>query len=234
MNIDITEIIKSKSSLLILLGAAFILIAAMSGLPIGQKVVAIEMSWRYSIIIIGVIFFAIGLLLTVKELHDYQDKKSDRTTTPEKFDVFISSPILGLGTDEKYQAERENILKIIEVLKSVCGFNNISWVGKKLKTAQGRGLLDVELKETFQELRESKYYFGLFPEKAVTGAHVEAGFALALEKSCIIFVKDKKDLPTSLMKTERMFPYVKIYEYSDTEDLLTQLRESGRKIFQAR
>lgn len=76
MNIDLNKMFESKPILLILLGAIFILIAALSGVPTGsQTILSIDTGWRYVIAITGIVLLAGGIFLVVKEFKDIQIKR---------------------------------------------------------------------------------------------------------------------------------------------------------------
>jgi len=147
------------------------------------------------------------------------------------YDAFISTPISGLQSDNEYHEIREDIVNLIKILKSHCGMKNIFYLGERITSTKGSGLPDVALKEVFQVIRESRYYIGVYPKKVATGAYVEAGFAFALNKNCVIFTTNMNDLPGIIRKAPGMLPHVKIYEYTDEEDLLSKVREYGIKIF---
>lgn len=148
-----------------------------------------------------------------------------------KYDAFFSSPMLGYKSDEKYMNEQDKVLQLIDSLKSYCQLKDIFYIGSKVKSAEGQGLPDVAVQESFKALESSRYYIGMFPEKVVTGAFIEAGFAIAHNISSVIFVHDIDDLPSLLKKSPSIFPFIKIYVYKDMDDLLSQIREYGLKIF---
>jgi uncharacterized membrane protein YhiD involved in acid resistance len=84
MNIDVSEFLKSKSTLLIVLGAAFILIAAISGIPTGSQTIAIDIGWRYVIAVVGVLLLLLGLFLAFKESSS-QTQSINSSKSFEKF-----------------------------------------------------------------------------------------------------------------------------------------------------
>ena len=63
------------------------------------------------------------------------------------------------------------------------------------------------------------------------GAHCEAGFALALGKPCLFFVKDINDLPTILRKAPSVYSFVSIQIFDNDEDLKRIFKESGKDLF---
>jgi len=67
MNIDVSELFKKASLLLIILGAIFIFVAALGGVPIGNQAAPLENVWRYILVGIGAFLLIFGILLSWKE-----------------------------------------------------------------------------------------------------------------------------------------------------------------------
>lgn len=146
-------------------------------------------------------------------------------------DVFISSPMLAFKDDAAFQAHDLLIRKVLEVLREASGFRKIFYFGNRITTVEDKGFPDTQVRRNLQDLRRSRRYLGIFPSSVSTGAHVEAGFALGLKKPSIYFVAEDAELPSVLAKAATILPYVRLYRYSDPDDMLTQLRRQGVNLF---
>jgi hypothetical protein len=163
---------------------------------------------------------------------------TNKEFTPEEHyshDVFLSSPILGFDSFEKYLSVRKTTLELIAALKDQCEINDVFFIGQQIETEHDYFHLPyVAVEDAFQVLRESPYYVLVYPERLISSVLIEAGYALALGKFSVYFVRDSKDLPNLLQVAPQIFSYVKIYEYKDSEDLIKKIRWYGAKIFRER
>jgi hypothetical protein len=106
MNIDLNELIKSKSGLLVVLGSLFILLAAFGGLP-GQNALKLETAWRYIIVGIGTILLVIGVIFVIKD--------TPATNSTKKLS---KDPVKTFETDKEYADYKSKRLN--EARKRVC------------------------------------------------------------------------------------------------------------------
>ncbi len=86
--------------------------------------------------------------------------------------------------------------------------------GASLKTKNEFEDEELSLSDDLAELRGSKYFMLVYPEKIVSSVLFEAGLAIALGKPSAYFIRDRKLLPFLMQKAEQAISArVKIYEY---------------------
>ncbi len=226
-----SEIIKALSTLNPVALSIILIIAAILLIILCIFIYIIVIKQGRTIEILGVKIGSGGG--NAKPAKQAKPKEQDDNVAPYTYDAFISIPITGLKSDNEYQTRHEELVKLIEVLKSHCGMKDVFYLGTKTGPKSKSGLPDVVLKEVFQAIQGSRYYIGIYPEKVATGAYVETGYAFALNKDCVIFTTNIGELPGIIRKAPGMLSRVKVYEYADIDDLLSKVREYGIKIFNA-
>lgn len=132
-----------------------------------------------------------------------------------KYDVFISSAMAGLHTEEDYKNYRNEAIHLEKILKSKCNFKSVFYAGRDIKTKAEFEAQNISLHNDFVALVESKYFLLLYPDKIVTSAIFEAGWALALGKPSVYYVRNRHDLPFLMAQAgdASLDSKVTIYEY---------------------
>lgn len=160
-------------------------------------------------------------------------RSTKRILKSYKYDAYISSPIAGFQSGRKYLASRRSMLKLLDVLRDRCKFRNIFYYGIQIESYKDIDVTGVwNIKDAFEAIKESKHYILIYPEQVLSGAIVEAGYALASGIPSTYLVRDKNDLPYHLRIANQVFDYVKIYEYKDTKGLLQTIEKHGAKLFE--
>ena len=80
-----------------------------------------------------------------------------------------------------------------------------------------------------QKLNDAGRYILIYPEKLGSNCLVEAGWALAQGKMCVIFCKDKKDIP--FMLDGSMQQNIIAVQYTDIEDIKRKMIPIDREFF---
>lgn len=76
MNIEISELLKNTSLVLVILGVILLTIAGIGGIPVGNQTTPVmDTVWRYTLAISGGILLAIGVFLVLKEYFDQRKEK---------------------------------------------------------------------------------------------------------------------------------------------------------------
>ncbi len=146
------------------------------------------------------------------------------------FDVFVSCPMAAAQSEERYQSLRAEALRVVDCLEKDCGMTAF-FAGRNVDSPDGFDEPDYAVVRDLGALRASRYFLLLYPERMVSSVLVEAGYALALDKKAVYFVKDSKHLPFMLRHLDRVFP-AKVYEYTSVEKILRLLREHGKNLFE--
>lgn len=151
-----------------------------------------------------------------------------------KHDVFLSSPMAAYDNDAEYKRDRENALAIINTLKQECRFDSVIYAGNEIKSISDFEAADISVNKDFQALLESRYFVLLYPKKLASSVLVEAGWAIALGKVSLYFVRDRDDLPFLLKQAEQAFSSVKIYDNCTAESIIHLLKTHRRDLFSTR
>ncbi|MFY1653999.1 hypothetical protein ACN27J_24330 [Solwaraspora sp. WMMB762] len=157
------------------------------------------------------------------------------TEEPEiKYDIFISSPMSSLESIG-YEKFRKDILRVMEAIETHCRLR-CYYSGKHRPTLEDFEATDVGLRNDMEAVRASRRFLMIFPESIVSSALVEAGMALALGKPAIYFTGRNVSLPFMLEgaanSTSRRLPPTRQYRFSDIEQLIRQIKNNGRDIFE--
>ena len=147
------------------------------------------------------------------------------------FDFYISTPVVSLVSQKEFIKHKKTIEEIISILKQSKSKSRIFSYISEIPSFPSSGASNYNIKKIYSALRRSKKYIGIFPSNTMSGAHCEAGFALALGKPCLFFVKDLNDLPTILKKAPSVYSFVSIQLYTNDEDLKRIFKESGEDLF---
>jgi hypothetical protein len=150
-----------------------------------------------------------------------------------KYDVFIASAMAGLETEEQYRQQRDDVLKLQQVLKVACNFQSIFYAGEKIESKAKFDVQNLALEDDLRALNESRYFLLLYPEKRVSSVVFEAGLALALGKPSVYFVRDRNHLPFLMAKAEQasLVAKVKIYEYRTIDNVANLIRQHGARLW---
>jgi hypothetical protein len=111
-----------------------------------------------------------------------------------RFDVFLSAPMAAFASDDDYKAARADIKKVFDALTVKCKLR-VYWAAEKVESMSDFDTLDVSVLDDLKALDDSRNFLLLYPEKLVTSALFEAGYALALKRHSHYFVRDRQHLP---------------------------------------
>lgn len=151
-----------------------------------------------------------------------------------RYDVFLSSAMAGLHTEEDYQKYRTEALLIENMLNERCNFQSIFYAGRDLKTKVDFDAQNISLHDDFCALKESRYFLLLYPERIVSSVLFEAGWALALGKPSVYYVHDRDDLPFLMAQAgDASLTKVTIYEYGEKgrQEICRLIERHGEKLW---
>jgi len=141
---------------------------------------------------------------TLEDLRGFHNRNSKKShvkffhSFDFRYEVFIGAPMTSVSP-EVYAELRSHILEIITILKSL-GVKHIYYAGENLENQSSFKAPDVVYKNNFEALRESKNVLFIYPKNLVSTSSVllEVGWALSLEKRSIMFIQERKNLPSML------------------------------------
>ena len=149
-----------------------------------------------------------------------------------KFDVFLSAPMAATRSEEEYQESRNRALTLISVFKASCQFDNVYFAGEQLPKKADFDPPKLAIQDDFERIRQSRHFVLLYPEHVASSALVETGFALALGKTTVMFVRRREDLPFLLRNAEALrSASVSIYEYDSDQQLEALVSRNQKKLF---
>lgn len=125
------------------------------------------------------------------------------TNRDADYEVFLAAPMSALDPSE-YGTRRDDALKLIDTLSKKYGVSPIYFAGTAITQASDFTGEPEALRSDLTALRRSRLFVLIYPRKMVTSALVEAGYALALRLPCLLFARDKTDLPYLLNQAEEL------------------------------
>jgi hypothetical protein len=147
--------------------------------------------------------------------------------------VFIGTPMASIDSNQ-YLENRKEILALIDDIRKHCKLDDI--YSPIITNADSNNFDGQEkaMEMDFSILKQSEYYVFIYPYKTASSVLVEIGYAIALIKKTIIFVRNRKDLPFMLEKADKRNSNIKIYEYENFTHLKKQIKDEGEFMFKFR
>lgn len=216
---------------LAVLGVVVLAFCAAGGIPFGpQGWHSFDPNWRIAVSAIGVIITGLGSFLIMRE---HSQEVGDA-----KYDLFLACPMAAWGNDETFKKERDAALQIVAALQGHCKVKTVYYAGQAITSVKGFDEHDVAAEENLEALRNCACFLMIYPGRMVSSVLFEAGYALALKKQSIYFVRKLDDLPYIMKKANSLsgsaFPRVKIYEYQDIEHLIRILQQNKARLIPRR
>ena len=205
---------------LTVLGVVVLAFCGAGGIPFGpQGWHPFEPNWRLGIGAVGTIIAGLGIFLLIRE-HPEGEAET-------KFDLFFAYPMAAWDDAEMYKKERDAALQIVAALHGPCKVKTVYYAGQAITSTADFDENDVAAEENLEALRNCGCFLMVYPGRMVSSVLFEAGYALALKKNSIYFVRRIDDLPYIMKKAHTLsgsaFPRVKIYEYQDADHLIRLL-----------
>lgn len=216
--------------LLLVLGLALVLFAAVGSVSVQEQAVAVaDPLWRIIIAGLGALLVAAALYLIFSQRND----RRPRAPTKYEYDVFLASPMASLSDEAAYERQRADVERIKDALGSRPGLQRIYDSGRNLRYQDwepGQIAAEIDL----EALRHSRYFMLYFPEKVASSVLFEAGYALGLGKAAVYVASTKDQLPFLMRDVEslsRLYPEIRIWECASVDDVVRRIRQSGKHIF---
>ncbi len=151
------------------------------------------------------------------------------TPTFPIFDVFLSAPMAGFRTADKYRSFRAEMMTLLAALEE-CGLS-VFFAGRDVESPDQFDDPAYSVVRDIETLKNSRYLLMVYPERVVSSVLVEAGYALAMGMKAVYFVRDTKHLPFLLRHLDRVHP-VKIYEYETIDRIVSLVRRHKTSLFE--
>ncbi|HZR01965.1 MAG TPA: toll/interleukin-1 receptor domain-containing protein [Burkholderiales bacterium] len=158
--------------------------------------------------------------------------ETERKALKPKYDVFLSCPMASFKDDGEYQPFRAEVLKVIQALRD-CGLS----VFCALEGIDSMNQFDTHGISTHDDIEimdHSGSFVMIYPQKLATSALFEAGYALALGRPSLYFVRNEQDLPYLMQRLPEAVTNVSILdarEWKTYEDIAALLRRNAEHWF---
>lgn len=149
----------------------------------------------------------------------------------KEFEVFISSPMVSLVDQNRYEALRKTTIGVIKSLNYLLGLNKIYYAGEEIGLIDDVDPPSISAENDLEMIKKSEYFILIYPEKLVTSCLVEAGYAISLKTPSIYFVKNTEDLPYMLKEAANSYEFVHIFQYKNIEHIAKIIEKSKKTIF---
>lgn len=148
-----------------------------------------------------------------EQVIDYQDS------------IFISSPMAGYDNNQKYTDYRTLILNVRNVLVKEKNAKNVIYAGSRIETINDFEDKGLSLQMVYRYVQQCKSFILIYPEKVASSVFLEVGWAIAMRKPLVLFVRDRDDLPFLLGGAgDANLERIRIIEFKDEENLLSIIR----------
>ncbi len=153
-----------------------------------------------------------------------QKKQNLRPTKPKK-GIFISAP---MSTVSNYESFRKEIILLAKKLKEI--FNcDVYFAGSDKETIEHFDYPSISFSKATYMIDYLDKFILIYPTKLLSSVLVELGWALGTKKSCIVFVKDRNDLPYLLRTFEH--PNARIIEYKSIDNIIRLFEKHKKDLF---
>src|SRR5262249_31103880 len=110
----------------------------------------------------------------------------------------------------------------------------VFWAAEKIESMADFDTFDVSAMDDLKALDESRIFVLLLPQKLVTSALFEAGYALSKKLLCHYFVHDREDLPFLIREVRGTLSKVRIHEHGEWkhyDDLARKIAKQKKSWF---
>lgn len=142
----------------------------------------------------------------------------------QRYDAFVSAPMASLKPTQ-YGAERQNVLKVVQCLRNDCKMGAVFFAGEAIETPEQFEPVAVSVEKDIEAIENSEYFILILNKKVASGSLFEAGYALALGKQCVYFVRSRKNLPFLMQHLAEVIENVEIFEFKGIGDIVRMLKD---------
>ena len=192
--------------------------------------VYVEMMVGVLILTIVAVFIIEFKRIKLKEAHvipnigDTEDQQKNY-----KWDVFLAAPMAALQ-DSDFESVTNKIMEIKKVLEDECDFKRIFFAGNNMTSKDQFDPASLSIEIDINELKESRYFILIYPEKIVSSVLFEAGIALTLGKPSFYFGK-KGNFPFLMQEANLKFNHVNIHEAASLDKIISDIHKYKTKLF---
>lgn len=164
----------------------------------------------------------------------YDEKKviSSKDIYPEtpkmvrRKSVFLSSPMASLEDDE-YEQFQNQMCRIQATIKRECKSKQVFYPGQNIERVERFEGKQKAINKNFVKLKECEYLVVIYPEALTSSVLVEIGYAMALSKKIIVFVRERDNLPYILQEADKSIGNINVYTYTDVQEIIDRIVSNG-------
>lgn len=169
------------------------------------------------------------------DLSNALDAAVEKVRSPKKckYDVFLSAPMAAFDSDDDYKKSRSEVKKVFDALEQHCGFN-VFWAAEDIRSISDFDTMDTSVIVDLKAIKDSRYFVLLYPEKLVTSALFEAGYAIARKKFSLYFVTNQQDLPFLMRDAADVMSRVRLHtppEWQTYDDIAALIEKHKTNLF---
>lgn len=135
--------------------------------------------------------------------------------------VFVSTPMSHLS-DSEYTSFHRACKKLNSQLSKIFISYEVFFLAAQRDSKEKFQDSVETLKKVLAKINNLDKFILIYPQKTASSSLIEIGMALSMKKECLIFTKNKNDLPY-LIK-DIYYSNVNIFEYSTIEEISKKLR----------
>lgn len=150
------------------------------------------------------------------------------------FDVFLAAPMAAFPDNESFVKAKAETMRIVETLRGPEVNATVYYAAESIDSVEAfDGVPDVASQD-FEQVRRSRWFLMLYPEKLASSAIAEAGFALAYSKPSVYFVRSGVKLPYLLDAAVRDKKIdARSVEFKTVDDVIRELKKAKRRLFES-
>lgn len=134
--------------------------------------------------------------------------------------LFIATPISGFENPKEYNIFRNKLLSAIKKLSRLEKVEKIICESQNVKTVSDYDSPYLSAQNDFRHISQSSHFILLYPQKAITGALIELGFAIALKKKILIIAPTPDVLPYMAQELDKVYSNIQnIFAPYETIDI---------------
>lgn len=152
------------------------------------------------------------------------------------YDVFLSVPMAAFETDVQYKAFRADAMKVVSALRDSCGLR-VYCALENIASMDDFDSYGASAKTDLKALHDSTNFVLIYPQRLVSSALFEAGYALARGMPSRFMVHKASDLPFLMRKLPEVFTHVSISdadEWTTYDELAKLLVKDATHLFGTR
>ena len=177
-------------------------------------------------------------IFNIKGLESFFSKQEKKTpklpaTAGDVKKVFLAAPMYSLNFSQAlaYVTFRREMLQIAAMLERILSSKKqaceVHYVGSERMTESDFFHPSAALKYSVEKLNDTDCFILIYPENLPSSILVEAGWALAKDKSCLFFVHQNAQLPYMLQNASE-YAKVRTVKYNHYEEILKFIEKHGK------